>query len=158
TDPDGDGKGSYIDTESDGDGISDATEGSGDADGDKTANFLDTDADGDSLLDKTEGTTDTDKDGVSDYLDSDDDGDYASTYYEVKFKTDPKSQDSDGDLVIDGQEWDYAHYIGDKAAIDQAHPQDSDKDGTIDALDPDDDGDGFATVDEGDVDVDGSGD
>ena len=53
---------------------------------------------------------------------------------------------ADGDGVGDADE------IGDPSA-----PTDTDEDGVIDALDPDDDGDGIATADEGTFDVDADG-
>lgn len=53
-DTDGDGTIDALDTDSDGDGIRDGTEGAGDADGDGTANYRDTDADGDGIADASE--------------------------------------------------------------------------------------------------------
>ncbi len=61
--------------DSDGDGISDATEGTSDTDSDGTPNFLDTDSDGDGISDATETTVDTDSDGTPNYLDTDSDDD-----------------------------------------------------------------------------------
>ena len=49
--------------------------GSSAYDGDGLANRLDTDSDGDAIPDAVEGTGDTDGDGVPDYLDVDSDGD-----------------------------------------------------------------------------------
>jgi hypothetical protein len=60
-----------LDTDSDGDGISDADEGTIDTDGDGIPNYLDTDSDGDGMLDIDEGgVADTDGDGILDYLDA----------------------------------------------------------------------------------------
>lgn len=76
SDPDADDKPSYIDADSDGDEIPDAVEGPGDADNDSIPNYLDLDSDGDSVADMIEGKIDTDGDGIPDYLatDSDNDG------------------------------------------------------------------------------------
>ncbi|NIA13282.1 MAG: hypothetical protein GWP08_04320, partial [Nitrospiraceae bacterium] len=53
-DPDGDGAPNYLDTDSDGDGVDDATEGVGDPDDDDMPNYLDTDSDGDGYSDDVE--------------------------------------------------------------------------------------------------------
>ncbi len=76
--------------------------------------------------------TDADNDGLQDTL-------------EKILGTNPKKRDSDGDKVSDAIE------IG----FNVKKPQDSDHDGIIDALDPDDDNDGVLTADE-DVNKDGS--
>jgi hypothetical protein len=81
----------YLDTDADGDGIPDSTEGTDDADDDGVANYLDTDADGDGIPDATEGTDDADGDGVPNYLDTDSDGDGQ-----------PDSTDGTGDADGDG--------------------------------------------------------
>ncbi|MCB9745509.1 MAG: putative metal-binding motif-containing protein [Alphaproteobacteria bacterium] len=94
---------------------------------------------------------DNDCDGV--VQDDDDDGDGLSNGEEADLGTDPNDADSDDDGIPDGAE------VGDPGA-----PYDTDGDGTIDALDPDDDGDGIDTyVEVGDdpvnpVDTDGDGD
>ncbi|MGC9399594.1 MAG: CARDB domain-containing protein [Anaerolineae bacterium] len=75
---------------------------------------------------------------------TDSDGDGLTDDEEAALGTDPNDTDSDGDGVSDGVE------VGDPSA-----PPDTDGDGTLDALDPDDDGDGIPTVDE---DVNGDGD
>ena len=77
-------------------------------------------------------TGDTDMDGVPNGI-------------ERTLGTDPTNGDSDGDGVSDGVE----------VGADVANPIDTDMDGIIDALDPDDDGDGVLTVFE---DLDGNGD
>jgi uncharacterized repeat protein (TIGR01451 family) len=81
TDTDGDTVPDNVDLDDDGDGIPDATEGTGDADGDTVPDSLDRDADGDGVSDSVELTTalnggDTDGDTIPDYkdLDSDNDG------------------------------------------------------------------------------------
>ncbi len=52
--PDGDTIPNFLDTDSDGDGIPDATEGTGDPDNDDIPNYLDLDSDGDGVSDETE--------------------------------------------------------------------------------------------------------
>ncbi len=91
---------------------------------------------------------DQDCDG-EDAIAMDTDGDGLDDYDEAQLGTDPTSADSDGDGLDDLTE------IGDPSA-----PTDSDGDGDIDAVDPDDDGDGIQTADElafGDGDADGDG-
>jgi len=67
--------------DSDGDGIPDVVDGTGDPDLDGLANYLDPDSDGDTLLDSVEvgvdptEPVDTDGDGTPDYLDLDSDND-----------------------------------------------------------------------------------
>ena len=72
---DGDTKPNFQDVDSDGDGISDATEGVTDTDGDGKPNYIDVDSDGDGISDATEGVIDTDGDGKPNYLDTDSDND-----------------------------------------------------------------------------------
>jgi hypothetical protein len=74
------------------------------------------------------------------------DGDGLTNDEEATLGTNPMNPDSDGDRVRDGDE------IGSVGT-----PRDSDGDGTIDALDPDDDGDGIPTRTEGSADTDGDG-
>jgi hypothetical protein len=69
---------------------------------------------------------------------TDSDGDGLYDHTEIELGTDPEDEDTDGDGVHDGYEVD-----------DPEDPKDTDGDGTIDALDPDDDGDGIPTADEG---------
>jgi len=128
-----------------------------DTDGDGTADILDTDDDGDGIDTLIEGTGDIDGDGVPNWLDrldgdgpnGDADGDGIANLDEVALGTDPYDQDSDGDGLLDTDE---LSQIGGEWV-----PMDSDGDGTHDAIDPDDDGDGVPTLVEGTVDTDGDG-
>jgi len=70
-DPDGDGLPNSDDEDSDGDGIPDAEEGPSDPDGDGLPNYIDEDSDDDGLPDRAEGADDADGDGTPDYIDSD---------------------------------------------------------------------------------------
>lgn len=141
-DTDGDGIPDYLDTDSDGDDISDGFE-AGDAkletspidtDFDGTPDYLDSDSDDDGIPDAVEiaGGFDTDGDLVPDYLDLDSDNDDATDAEEQKYGLDPTDPDSDGDTISDGDEG-----FGDP-----------DNDGIINALDRDSDGDGFSDADE----------
>ncbi|MEM6954566.1 MAG: hypothetical protein AAF645_02725 [Myxococcota bacterium] len=94
--------------DSDGDGLSDAFEGLGDADGDGQPNYLDLDSDGDGLLDSDEHrlddpcrAADSDGDGSADFLDRDSDNDGLSDARENTLGTDPTNTDTDGDSVSD---------------------------------------------------------
>jgi large repetitive protein len=153
-DTDGDTIPNALDDDSDGDGMTDLEEGSGDADGDGTPNFIDTDSDGNGIEDGTDGNGDQDNDGIPDFLDVDDedgpagdpDQDGLSNDTEALLGTDPNNADSDNDGLDD-----YAE-VGNPL-----QPSDSDSDGTIDALDTDDDGDGISTLDELAADADGDG-
>lgn len=99
-------------TDSDGDGISDADEGTTDLDGDGFPNYLDDDSDGDGISDADEAgdanpdspPVDTDADGVPDFLDTDSDGDGAFDASELAHGSDPRLADSDGDGYTDGGE------------------------------------------------------
>lgn len=71
SDIDGDGIPNHVDPDDDGDGISDIVEGTGDLDGDGIPNYLDEDSDGDGINDSVEADVDSDGDGILDYLDSD---------------------------------------------------------------------------------------
>lgn len=61
--------------DSDGDGISDADEGTLDSDGDGIPDMIDDDSDNDGISDELESNIDTDNDGIPNYLDTDSDGD-----------------------------------------------------------------------------------
>jgi MYXO-CTERM domain-containing protein len=110
--------------DTDGDGIPDDVEGTGDTDGDGTPNFQDLDSDDDGILDRDEagdtnlGTApvDTDNDGTADYLDLDSDmdgvndedeaGDNLGTTPPVDSDGDGtpdfRDLDSDMDTIVDG--------------------------------------------------------
>ncbi len=87
-DPDGDFIPNYLDDDSDGDGILDAVEGVGNPDGDADPNFLDTDSDNDGILDSVEGADDVDGDSDGNYVDTDSDGDTLLDSYEGVTDTD----------------------------------------------------------------------
>ncbi len=121
--------------DSDDDGIINALDNDDDGDGDLTINES-PDPNGDGTSDDAR---DSNADGLPDYLDKatgwammDDDGDGISNGDEKLIGTNPALTDSDGDGVADG--------------IELVDNQDTDKDGTIDALDTDDDGDGIMTA------------
>jgi len=134
-----------------------------DTDGDATPNYLDIDDDGDgkeSDIDgeeggDPEGLGDVDGDGTSDYLDGDDfdgpnadaDGDGFLNIEEAAVGLDAYRVDSDGDGISDQ----------DEVGGDITAPRDTDFDGIVDALDPDDDGDGVPSAEEGLGDPDGDG-
>ena len=152
-DTDGDKIPNPLDPDDDGDGIDTFDEGTGDPDGDGTPNYLDTDSDGDGKPDEVEGLGDDDDDGLPNFIDPDDDdgpdadadGDGLTNFEETSMTgTDPYERDTDGDGVNDGVE----------VGSDPEDPEDTDDDGLIDALDPDDDGDGVPTAME---DYDGDG-
>ncbi|MCP5325103.1 MAG: choice-of-anchor L domain-containing protein [Oceanospirillaceae bacterium] len=175
-DNDHDGVSDVTDPDDDNDGVSDGDETANgtdpfnpDSDGDGVNDGADDnatdpcspdnsvgicDADGDGLTNDQEaanGTNpnnaDSDNDGVSDgdelangtnpnAADSDNDG--LSDGQEAELGTNPNSADSDNDGISDADE-----------VLDPTNPRDTDGDGIIDALDPDDDGDGISTADEG---------
>jgi len=62
------------------------------------------DSDGDGIIDADEGTGDPDEDGIPNYLDEDSDGDGLSDAGELRYGTDPYNPDSDGDGLTDGFE------------------------------------------------------
>ena len=158
----------YLDADDDGDGVLTVDEDvnmNGDPRDDDTnmngvSNYLDPCEPDDTAVACSEG--DTDGDGVRnvddpDPLDpcnpdpdnllcptGDSDGDGLTNQEERDLGTNPGEADSDGDGVNDRVE----------VGVDVANPIDTDGDGIIDALDPDDDGDGVLTVDE-DIDMDG---
>ena len=79
-DVDGDNIPNWLDSDSDGDGLSDEFEGIDDADNDGLGAFVDIDSDGNSIEDNIEAGNlfkpiDTDRDGIADFVDLDDDSD-----------------------------------------------------------------------------------
>lgn len=68
------------DQDSDGDGIFDTVEGTGDPDHDGIPNYLDLDSDGDRIPDHVEGLADPDGDGTPNFLDLDSNGDGVSDH------------------------------------------------------------------------------
>ncbi|WP_238536681.1 MSCRAMM family adhesin SdrC [Pseudoalteromonas maricaloris] len=89
-DEDNNGVINLLDLDSDGDGISDEREGSGNADQDDKLNFLDLDSDNDGIADADEKLNakgwpeDSDKDGVEDFIDLDNDGDKVLDIYDAE--------------------------------------------------------------------------
>jgi len=168
---DGNGIGDWRDPDDDGDGFMTATEindtaaasVTDDVDGDGFVNWRDLDADGDGQPDANEGRGDLDGDGLLNYLDADDqdgplgdlDGDgLINSDEDNLLPTDKTDPDTDGDSLDDGTE----------VGGDVNNPRDTDGNGTIDAVDADDDGDGIITLREvsdttalGDGDPDGDG-
>ncbi len=155
-DQDKDGIPNFLDLDSDGDGIPDWAElyntPYDDVDLDNIPNFLDTDSDGDTIIDNAEKgdgpeslvkgeqtwmPRDTDNDTIPDFVDDDSDNDSVKDTVERMFGTDPYNPDSDGDTIMDGDDgvayWD--------EATKQWLPIDNDRDGIINALDLDSDGD-----------------
>ncbi|WMP16408.1 hypothetical protein [Thiothrix lacustris] len=146
-----------------------------DTDNDGKINAVDPDDDNDGILTKSEnyngGTPlddDTDGDKIPNYLDKDDtdgpladpDKDGLTNAEEATLGTDPKSADSDGDGLSDSVEKTLgtnplskdsdADGIDDKTEVgaDPTKPIDTDNDGKINAVDPDDDNDGILTKSE----------
>jgi Bacterial TSP3 repeat len=100
-DCDGDGTSDHLDTDSDGDGIPDASESTVDTDGDEFLDRYDLDSDGDGIPDATEGQEDPDGDFSGNFRDPDSDDDGISDAAEVAAGTNPVNSDSDGDGVSD---------------------------------------------------------
>lgn len=146
-DADADGIPDYLDTDSDNDGLPDASEGRGDVDKDGFPNFLDRDSDGDGIADGIEKTGDSDKDSKPNYLDTDSDGDGIDDKIEGTKDSDKDSQpdfldmDSDNDGIMDRMET----------------SDDMDRDGLANYLDLDSDGDGISDSVEGKNDIDHDG-
>lgn len=160
SDTDGDGTIDALDLDSDGDGLPDAVEAGDadlgtppvDSDGDGLPDFQDPDSDNDGIPDGDDNCptvpnldqADADDDGVGDVCDFDSDNDGVDDNDEIRNGTDPFNPDSDGDGILDGDEYDEARVNG----------VDTDRDGTIDALDLDSDGDGIPdAIEAGDSDL-----
>ncbi|PID34376.1 MAG: hypothetical protein CR976_00585, partial [Thiotrichales bacterium] len=160
-DTDRDGTPDYLDADDDNDGLLTRLENyngglptNDDTDRDGTPDYLDSDDDGDGLLTKNETSdpnddgspadaVDTDGDGVVDYLDTDNlhaptgdnDNDGLTNAEEEALGSDPNNPDTDGDGLNDKFE----------VGSDLDNPVNTDGDGKINALDPDDDGDSIPT-------------
>jgi hypothetical protein len=143
---DGDGVPDILDADDDGDGLDTLREQQElSPDGDGVPNFLDADSDNDGRPDSVELDADDDDDAIPNFVDADDtdgrdgDGDLdgLSNGDERTLGTDPIDPDTDHDLQLDGWE----------VTGTPAH-RDTDLDGTPDALDDDDDGDGALSWDE----------
>jgi hypothetical protein len=159
--------------DTDGDGTDDGDE---DNDGDGISNEEELDNDGTSDGDplnpcdpnNAAATCDADGDGQPNSTDPDDDGDGVTDLDEAIVGTNPHNPDSDGDGVNDfnedndgdgisnGEELDNDN-ISDGDPLNACDPNqaagacDLDNDGTPNATDPDDDGDGVSDVDEGTI-------
>jgi outer membrane protein OmpA-like peptidoglycan-associated protein len=142
-DTDADGTIDALDTDEkrdqDGDGLSDTLEAQLNTDPTKPDTDGDGINDGIEVGDNTSHPLDSDNDGVIDALDisddSDTDNDGLSDAQEIKLASNPKNIDSDGDGINDNEE------IGNN--IDD--PLDTDGDGILNLIDPDDDNDGLVT-------------
>jgi gliding motility-associated-like protein len=167
-DTDGDGTGNNADTDDDNDGVLDvndafpldATE-TVDTDGDGTGNNADTDDDGDSLSDTEEAElntnpllVDTDNDGVIDATEvSDKTNPLNPCSLIVEHQTESvgmtywDSLDCDNDGVPNGQEVSSTP-ANSGSRTTTLYAFDTDGDGVLNYLDPDDDGDGVNTIDE----------
>ncbi|MCP4642184.1 MAG: right-handed parallel beta-helix repeat-containing protein [bacterium] len=88
-DTNNDGTPDYLDDDSDGDGILDSVEGYVDPDNDGLVNTIDLDSDNDGIPDSVEGAGDPDGDGLANFVDTDSDGDGHSDYDENLAGTDP---------------------------------------------------------------------
>jgi large repetitive protein len=132
-DTDKDGTPDFLDLESDGDGILDSIELTGDMDGDQHPNYRDGDSDGDGVSDAYEKFGDMDGDGKPNFLDLDSDGDGLSDQYEGLNLCSNCGRVDNND---DGYD--------DRAQQDSKYPAvDTDKDGAPDFLDLDSDNDGI---------------
>ena len=135
-DTDNDTTPDYLDTDSDNDGIPDSVEGVANTDGDALPNYRDTDSDGDGRLDSAEGRGDDDGDGIENYVDANDnDGP------DGDLDNDGLTNEQEDDLGSDGNSTDTdGDGIDDATEVggDTGNPIDTDGDGIPDYLDPDD--------------------
>lgn len=88
--------------DSDADGLTDGTEGTGDTDGDNLPDYLDEDSDNDGIPDWREGLLDVDRDGLPNFRDTDSDDDGMPDRWEFAYGLRPNDAadaevDSDGD-------------------------------------------------------------
>lgn len=122
------------DLDSDGDGIPDLEEGTGDSDGDGIPDYLDEDSDNDGILDADEGNGDSDNDGIPNYLDTslDEDGDGIPDVLDGDATT-----DTDGDGIADVFDTDSDNDGISDFDESGASGNDSDGDGIDDAFDVD---------------------
>lgn len=161
SEPSPDGTPDYLDTDSDGDGVPDIIEGhdfnrDGRGDWDTNGNGVVNggegtgDADGDGLLDAFDTDAgaagavvgDTDGDGAPDFRDNDDDGDGIITGPESGAGVlDDEDRDNDGNWANDFTD-------GGGAIPDYLFNPDYDGDGVNDAIDPDSDNDGIPDIQE----------
>lgn len=151
----------FADADTDGDGISDATEGrdapggATDTDDDGIPDYMDEDSDGDGIPDADEGAADQDNDGTPNFQDTDADGDGIPDSVEGE----PDLPDTDNDGTPDYLDFDSdGDGINDSLDGGGVVPADTDADGTPDFRDTDSDDDGLLDIDEGteDYDLDGT--
>ena len=156
SDQDGDSVPDYLDGDTDGDGIADATEGAGDTDTDGVPNYRDLDSDDDGIPDELE-NFDSDGDGADDYVDLDSDNDGIPDAVESNglplIDTDGDGlfdhvdPDSDNDGISDLAEGQTSSIDTDNDGIDDLIvPGDFDNDGVPNYLDLDSDNDGRLDV------------
>jgi hypothetical protein len=162
-DADGDGLPNLADRDSDNDGIPDLVEAGGvDVDGNGIADNL-ADANGNGLADVYESAgggaalpvPDTDSDGAADYIDVDSDGDSISDVYEAG----GVDANNDGriDSIVDANGDGLADSVDVSLGGARLERTDTDRDGKVDYLDTDSDGDGISDRNEGRADSDGDG-
>ncbi|MEI8254497.1 MAG: hypothetical protein WCJ30_02370 [Deltaproteobacteria bacterium] len=163
--------------DTDGDGIPDRIEGTGDADADGTPNYRDTDSDADGRPDALEANAgrpydcrqtpvDSDRDGTGDFLDQDSDNngipdvnDFggAGQIPEGGWALHPNDFDRDGipDYADTDDDGDRISDATEIAPSSPENPVDTDGDGTPDYHDLDSDNDTISDADEGSLDEDG---
>lgn len=126
-DSDGDGQADYLDQDSDNDGLFDEFEGRGDPDGDGVDNRLDTDSNGNDLSDGREGAGDSDSDGVPDHEDE------------------TPGHDASVEGPLDGDNDGVPDDADNCPSLQNTDQEDADGDGVGDACEDDDrDGDGYS--------------
>ncbi|WP_371801681.1 hypothetical protein [Candidatus Lokiarchaeum ossiferum] len=131
----------YGPLDSDGDGISDSIEGTGNPDGDEYPNYLDTDSDDDLILDEIEGNIHSDTDGVPNFLDDDSDNDGILDLYEGN----DDSTDNDGKPNYIDDDSDNDGILDEIEGTDDS----TDNDGKPNYIDDDSDNDGILDLYEG---------